>query len=399
MAQKAYPRQQLDDTDEVHSLGGRRSSEGTGLSRPDLCNVPSDDADHEDNSLVPGEPPRHTRAAEVPGTIKRVLSVSSEAQQATVEAGAIGFGVSGTSEQDLSVSSEAPQAAVGEGTNGFKAQDTSEQDLSVSSEERQATAGAGTHDFEVPGTIVRDLSVSSEARQDTVVGARTNGFEQGEGASSDGVSKANARITSRATLRQPSLYERANQQDIPAAPPSFSAEYVVPSMEDLPPVLTIGIKSHGLGGRSLGGESVLSNDLDSTSETCFSNKSQPVRGSNTFSRPVSREVIVAKESSADPHGIEAPTPLGFFRQPSLFERANFGDPGEDGGSRGVDDVKGDNGVDDALGVDEGKGQHSQTLGRGADNTVLRDWLVHVLEKDDQNDPKVRAMPTYHSVVR
>lgn len=117
---------------------------------------------------------------------------------------------------------------------------------------------------------------------------------------------------------------------------------------------------------------------------------------------VDREVLIMHEAM-ELSTSSAQTPLGRIRRLSLFERANsISIPSNGGGSGDYDAphhaksdrsnssamVKGRN--MSSIGLDEDHSDHDHPLSIGRDkyNTVLRDWLMHVVEKDDQQNVEV-----------
>lgn len=131
--------------------------------------------------------------------------------------------------------------------------------------------------------------------------------------------------------------------------------------------------------------------------------------SSTGSGRSKHDVIVTSQHSRG--SITNPTPLGRPRRQSLFERAHgtsmvdfaiiTGAPQEDSGGsehsnvgtvvalrgKGVDSPK----LED--GEPPGDGDPPPVDGRDQYDTVLRDWLMHVVEKDDNLDTKVRIVET------
>lgn len=114
-----------------------------------------------------------------------------------------------------------------------------------------------------------------------------------------------------------------------------------------------------------------------------------------------REVLVMSKAS-ELSTASSPTPLGRPRRLSLFERANsISVPfNEESGEYDVPHAKSDRSNSSAMvkgrnirssGLDESRSDHDQSsaLGRDKYNTVLRDWLMNVLEKDDQQNAEVR----------
>ncbi|CAN0208855.1 unnamed protein product, partial [Ectocarpus fasciculatus] len=126
---------------------------------------------------------------------------------------------------------------------------------------------------------------------------------------------------------------------------------------------------------------------------------------NSARLAVDREVLVMREAAQSSAEVD-PTPLGQHRRLSLFERAhssimyssNEGKGGDGNNSEdsvprarvdrsksGVVVVNGRNigsiGLEDRTTLIGG----DSTRGRDKYNTVLRDWLMHVVEKDDHQD--------------
>lgn len=116
---------------------------------------------------------------------------------------------------------------------------------------------------------------------------------------------------------------------------------------------------------------------------------------------VDHEVIITGEAAEA--SVPLPTPLGHPRRLSLFERANSASPiSVDIVSDGVHDVP-DRSVRSCSMISKGEDiytdSHEDKAPRGHDpsprygqyNTIQRDWLMHVLEKDDRQDAHVRIM--------
>lgn len=165
------------------------------------------------------------------------------------------------------------------------------------------------------------------------------------------------------------------------------------------------------------------NDTAETDEMAVSAESQQVSGgggemlaggsvaSAATSRSnsvVDREVLIMREA-ADLSSEFNPTPLGRQRRLSLFERAHSTTMcsstdergGDGGGEHGLPRDRSDRSTSsamvrvrriDSIGLQELASSHDDeepTVPRDKYNTVLRDWLMHVLEKDDQHDAEVR----------
>lgn len=130
---------------------------------------------------------------------------------------------------------------------------------------------------------------------------------------------------------------------------------------------------------------------------------------------VDREVLVMREAP-EVSSLSNPTPLGRQRRLSLFERANSLVPDIFDGRSGrgsVDHsvpparsdrsnssplVKGRN--IDSVAIEERLSKDNKSaLGRDKYNTVLRDWLMHVVEKDDQHNSEVMYGGHYQRLTR
>ena len=165
------------------------------------------------------------------------------------------------------------------------------------------------------------------------------------------------------------------------------------SSGDLSPRLVIGLNSR-----------TTNESQDNQQQSGGCNKERGRLGSvatGSASSMVDREVLVMREAM-ELSAASIPTPLGRQRRLSLFERANsISMPSNDGSAdfdlpRAKSDrsnssamVKGRNAS--SVGLDEPPSDHDDhpsALGRDKYNTVLRDWLMHVLEKDDQQNADV-----------
>lgn len=259
--------------------------------------------------------------------------------------------------------------------------------------------GVDANGLPIPGTSMTtddppqisrvDLIVSSGTNR-APVEARTDELGQGLAASSEEFEFAGsnplqvARCQNEATgVRKASLYDRANTNIM--APSNTSQDDVVSGIEDLEPPLVIEVKRH-----TSCGESDISNDIaDPLPRICANNPNAQA----------DREVIVAKDSFADLEGIANLAPLGYCRRPSLFRRFSIEDVpqtvelADRSYETGATTTAKEQEVD-SVRLEEGKEQYMLSLGRGTYNTVLRDWLMHVLEKDDQHDTKARTELMY-----
>lgn len=170
--------------------------------------------------------------------------------------------------------------------------------------------------------------------------------------------------------------------------------------ECLQPPLPIRIHPRTLGAPTLDKDSrrAFRHDFDPDSRDIIS------RSSSGRAR-ADREVIVTSEDGEE-GGFQQPTPLGYTRRASLFERSYSVDTlrsdarhGEryTGGRLAQDIGSSDPDFLDVQTVDVESRVTEEDADRnrervpneaGKYNTVLRDWLMHVLEKDDRHDAKV-----------
>lgn len=165
------------------------------------------------------------------------------------------------------------------------------------------------------------------------------------------------------------------------------------SGDDLSPPLVIGLNSQTI------------NETQDNLQSGGSNHERGRLGSVATSSAhsmVDREVLVMREAM-ELSAASTPTPLGRARRLSLFERANsISVPSNEGsGDYDIPHAKSDRSNSSAMvkgrnissiGLDETHSDHDDHLsavGRDKYNTVLRDWLMHVLEKDDQQNADVR----------
>lgn len=132
-----------------------------------------------------------------------------------------------------------------------------------------------------------------------------------------------------------------------------------------------------------------------------SNHERELVATSSANSIVDREVLVMREA-AEVSSVSSPTPLGRQRRRSLFERANSMNMPSSAGSSDHDTshVKRRDRSFGAMGNglsinsivrDENSSDrdHRSELGRDKYKTVFRDWLMHVLEKDDQQNAEVR----------
>eukprot|EP00903_Cladosiphon_okamuranus_P010912 g10308.t1 len=168
--------------------------------------------------------------------------------------------------------------------------------------------------------------------------------------------------------------------------------------DDLRPPLVIGLNSTTINV----GQNAMPRVSDNQQQSGDGNRERGRLGSVAICSAhsmVDRKVLVMREAtglSTSPN----PTPLGRQRRLSLFERANsISIPLNNQGSGDSDAplhaksdrsnssgmVKGRNmssfRLDEALSDHD----HPSSIGRDKYNTVLRDWLMHVVEKDDQQN--------------
>lgn len=245
-------------------------------------------------------------------------------------------------------------------------------------------SGGGSQD-------TRDMTASDEVRPGGPEGADENA----DGNRRRTAMKSNEHDTSAETVprktatsaRKVSLYIRS---DSDGTPTNMATDHLLSEIDDLPPPLMIGLKS--VTSRT---------DSDTFNQSTdpaplqiggsIKDRSRPPWQSGEIGGP-DREVIVARASS-DELSTGAPTPLGNTRRASLFERVS--DATDDEHPSVVGPVVGktldDAGVEDTE-IEAGPELQSLSSGQGTYNTVLRDWLMHVLEKDDQYDAKVGKFP-------
>lgn len=123
---------------------------------------------------------------------------------------------------------------------------------------------------------------------------------------------------------------------------------------------------------------------------------------------VDRDVLIMREA-ADLSSEFNPTPLGRQRRLSLFERAHSTTMysstdergGDGGGEHRMTRDRSDRSTSSVMlrsrtlqstgpqEIDSSDDDEEPAAPRDKYNTVLRDWLMHVLEKDDQHDAEVR----------
>lgn len=197
------------------------------------------------------------------------------------------------------------------------------------------------------------------------------------------------------------LCERSNNkvsiQNVLSSDPSSASE------GSLEPALTIGLNS-----RTINDDKTVPIASSGMGQQWGSMQSS---SASSVTNKMDREVIVTGTEAGERSTV-FPTPLGRARRASLFERANSTNilPGTllDGSQRQHSDeledascdrsrASGSNAsmkrVDAASGDNGDMGVASGALspGGGRYNTVLRDWLMHVLEKDDQHNTQARRL--------
>lgn len=230
------------------------------------------------------------------------------------------------------------------------------------------------------------------------------------------------------SARRASLYERANNMGLPPSSNSNVSSGLLDTGYGLEPPLAIGLNPHtiGLNPRALGAGqssiSILSGPaLDPVEPHSGSAHHHRLVSSSQGSRVenTDRELIVAGERVEDAC-VGLPTPLGQARRASLFERANNSNDDapqipqrqniEPEGSGGQFATRVCEGNDNAglvcvqeanvgsAGLEGGE-QQDGLLSPGQTNLVLRDWLMHVLEKDNQLDADVSSTDNWSRGVR
>lgn len=208
----------------------------------------------------------------------------------------------------------------------------------------------------------------------------------------------------RARVRIPSIFERASSHD--------SFPYVLSSCgnssyneNNMEPALTIDVNPQILNEDKYLASIKAAETLAASQHERATHTSDSIHCADSTSSTrsvVDREVIVTNDVT---DSLEAgPTPLGRARRLSLFERANSVSMSADGQSGIMEPAPSESfwrrrnlsspkGADYELSRNKSDISRSNALrpSRGAKNTIHRDWLMHVLEKDDQHDAKVRGM--------
>lgn len=180
------------------------------------------------------------------------------------------------------------------------------------------------------------------------------------------------------------------------------------SEDSLEPALTIGLNP-----RTVNDDNTVLTASSGSIQGSINRSASAASGINKMDR----DVIITGGEAGEMSTVN-PTPLGRPRRASLFERANstsvlFGaldsERGRSGeferASSGRSAASESNAsmkrADSACGENGDMGINSGALspGGGRYNTVLRDWLMHVLEKDDQHDAQARlCVYTYFQVL-
>lgn len=194
-------------------------------------------------------------------------------------------------------------------------------------------------------------------------------------------------------LRRASLLQRASSQR--SLRNTSGSGYVSSASDGLEPVIKIGLNPRIINEK----EHHVLGDMDD--ESAYNSTS-----TGSGRSKVDRDVIVTSQHSGT--SISAPTPLGRPRRQSLFERANGGSMTEFANIAAAGVPQGDWGVSehntstlqilkgkevDSLKLEDGvPPEDPPAVGRDQYHTVLRDWLMHVVEKDDDQDTKVKREP-------
>ncbi|CAM9177656.1 unnamed protein product, partial [Laminaria digitata] len=196
-------------------------------------------------------------------------------------------------------------------------------------------------------------------------------------------------------LRRVSLLQRAGSQR--SLPNTSGSGYISSASDGLEPALTIGLNP-----RIINEKVHAFDNIDAEGQWDSAHGSTSTGSGRS---KVGRDVIVTSEHSGG--SIPNPTPLGQPRRQSLFERVNGGSMAAEfaniAATAGGGVPQGDWGVSehnnsssilrekyvDSLKLEEGKDppEDTPTTGRDQYHTVLRDWLMHVVEKDDDQDTK------------
>lgn len=200
--------------------------------------------------------------------------------------------------------------------------------------------------------------------------------------------------------RRPSLFERASTH---SSPNVLTQANATPGSDDLEPALSIGLNPRIF--YDVLGASAEAEDASSLRGLQMADVRRTSSAISGLSKG-DHEVIVTGE--VDEELTVMPTPLGRARRQSLLDRAGSHNnmmimqTSEDGDSSVKDGAlrraasrlsggKASPREQDVYGADEEAGRHQREAlspDRGQYNTVLRDWLMHVLEKDDQQDAMV-----------
>lgn len=205
-------------------------------------------------------------------------------------------------------------------------------------------------------------------------------------------------------LRRASLLQRAGSQR--SLRNTSGSGYISSASDGLEPVISIGVNPRTINAK---GQHFLDN-MDDAERQWESAHNSTSTGSGRSK--VDRDVIVTSEHSGT--SISTPTPLGRPRRQSLFERANGGSMSEFANMAAAAGVpQGDWGVSehnnsslqvlkvkevDSLKLEDGDPpEDPPAVERDQYHTVLRDWLLHVVEKDDDQDTKVRRESSKYSV--
>lgn len=198
-------------------------------------------------------------------------------------------------------------------------------------------------------------------------------------------------------LRRTSLLQRASSQR--SLQNTSGSGHQSSASDGLEPALTIGLNPRTINKKEHVHD-VLDN-MDDAERQWESAHNSTSTGSGRSK--IDRDVIVTSEHSAA--SIASLTPLGRPRRQSLFERVNGGSAAEFANVAAAGVPQGDWGVSehnnntlvqkekegDSLELEDGDPPENSpaVVGRNHYHTVLRDWLMHVVEKDDDQDTKVR----------
>lgn len=256
------------------------------------------------------------------------------------------------------------------------------------------TSSAGSRVDAVPfqdkqsiiGIEYANIREASPAPTEGLPPSAQGGLDQAYGVGCKNIRISMAPPTALVGEHRASLFERANSLNSCLQPPGNSE---VPSSEyNLKPALNIGVNPRIINATT-GSETGEQWREMHRAESARSERSK-----------ADYEVIVTGQAAETSEML--PTPLGRARRMSLFERANTSPSNVIEGCREnvlpVESVSSNNSsLLDERRAQLGSHKNRDSLGGtvsprpGQYDTVQRDWLMHVLEKDDHEDAQARSM--------